>query len=365
MIDKLKLIDWKLLLCFLLLVLSGLSVQYSAAGGDVRPWALHQAIMIIIFLPLFFIIIIADRNVLFNYAYLLFIISISLLLLVKSIGVTRMGATRWIHVFGVVIQPSELVKIAIILQLSRYLTNYQTHQTLIGFLSLVFIMAIPVLLTLLQPSLGSSIIMIIIIASLLFAAGLDKKYFIFAMITCLITGPLIWQSLHDYQKSRILIFLDPSQDPLGAGYNILQSEIAIGAGGMFGKGFLQGSQTQLRFLPEKHTDFAFAVFTEEHGFFKTLLFFSLYFYLIIKCLIIAKQSYDNFYRLVAVGISTFFSSHFFINIGMVTGLLPVVGIPLPFLSYGGSIMLAAILCFGLLLNIDINNKRYLLYAAHG
>ena len=364
MIARLKLLDWQLVICFILLALIGLSVQYSAAGGNMQPWAIHQAMVIILFLPLLFIVVITKRDFFFNYAYYFFILSIFLLILVQYVGITRMGATRWMPFFGFALQPSELVKISIILQLSRCLMKYTVQQTLSNIISLVFIVAIPILFTLIQPSLGSAIIMAIITLSIFFTACIERRYFIIGLVCCLAFGPLIWSSLYDYQKSRILIFLDPNKDPLGAGYNILQSEIAIGAGGLLGKGFLKGSQTQLRFLPEKHTDFAFAVFTEEHGFLKTMILFLLYFYLIIKGLLIAKHSQDNFSRLIAVGISTFFSSHFIINVGMVMGLLPVVGIPLPFLSYGGSVMLASMICLGLLLNIDINNKIQLLQLSH-
>lgn len=354
---KLQALDWKLTLCFFTLIIIGFSVQYSAAGGYFKPWAQHQMFIVAAMLPTLLFIIILDLDLFFKHAYTFFIITLALLITVKFLGIVKMGATRWINIFGFTIQPSEFAKISLILALSRYFKNITTQQGVIKLILLpMVISSLPIFFTLSQPSLGSAIIILLIASSIFFASGIEKKYFIWIIIGFFITIPLIWNSLHDYQKSRISIFLNPHKDPLGDGYNILQSKIAIGSGGTIGKGFLHGSQTQLMFLPEKHTDFAFAVFAEEHGFIKTIFLLLLYAYIIIKGLIIAQRSHNNFGKLVSIGSITFFSSHLIINSAMVTGLLPVVGIPLPLLSYGGSVMLISMACFGLLLNVDINNK---------
>lgn len=355
--NKLQSLDWWLLLCFSFLIIVGLSIQYSAAGGELAPWALHQIYMVALSLPLMFFIIFIDHNLIFKYAYHIFVVSIILLVVVNSSGVTKMGATRWVNLFGLVLQPSELAKIAMILALSKCLMGVTSEQKASDLILPVLITLVPIVLTLMQPSLGSAIIMVMISSSIFFISGLKKAYFLWAAIIFIISTLPIWHFyLYDYQKLRMLSFLNPDEDLFGLGYNLLQSKIAIGAGGAHGQGFLQGSQIQLDFLPEKHTDFVFTIFTEEHGFFKTIMLFAIYLYLIISGLLVAKNAQSSFTKLVAVGAIEFFAVHVIINSGMVMGLLPIVGIPLPLLSYGGSFMLTSMICFALLLNIDIENK---------
>ncbi|MBQ4874961.1 MAG: rod shape-determining protein RodA [Rickettsiaceae bacterium H1] len=355
--EKLKLLDKKLILCFFSLIFIGFSIQYSAAGGNFRPWTIHQISIVLLSLPILGFTFLIKKDLIFKYTYPVFFLITALLFIVEFLGITKMGATRWINLFGIVLQPSELAKVTIILALSKYFKGISSEQKLTELILPVIISSVPITLTLLQPSLGSAIIMILITVSIFFIAEVEKKYFLWAIIICIIFLPFTWKIfLYDYQKLRILSFLHPEQDLFSTGYNLFQSKIAIGSGGMYGRGFLHGNQIQLGFLPEKHTDFVFTVFTEEQGFAKTVMLFILYTYLITKGLLIADKTMDKFGKLIAVGVSTFFAIHVIINIGMVTGLLPVVGIPLPLLSYGGSIMLTSMLCFGLLLNVDINNK---------
>ena len=354
---KLQLLDWDLFFCFISLIFIGFSVQYSAAGGHLKPWAIHQIFIVLLSLPLLFFTAFISKKLIYRYTYVFFFLTIALLLVVEFLGITKMGATRWVNLFGIVLQPSELTKISIILALSKCLKATPLKQQVSDLILPAIILLMPVTLTILQPSLGSGIIMILIAVSIFFVAGVERKYFMWLVVMCIVMFPIVWNfCLYDYQKIRMLSFVRPEQDPFGNGYNLLQSKIAIGAGGMYGKGFLYGSQIQLGFLPEKHTDFVFALFTEENGFVKTMILFMLYTYLIIKGLIISKNSLDMFTKLVSVGVVSFFSVHTIINIGMVMGLFPVVGIPLPLLSYGGSIMVTSMLCFGLLLNVDISNK---------
>ncbi len=349
--------DLLLFLSFVVLVSAGFSTQYSAAGGSFYPWAIHQIIIVISFLPVLIAIAYTNIEIIYKYSYHIFFLTMTLLTVVEFIGITRMGATRWVKFFGIMIQPSELAKISLILALSKCLENTTNKQNLAELVLPIAITFIPIAFTLLQPSLGSAIIMAMIAISIFFVSGIEKKYFITTIIICLVSIPLVWKYyLYDYQKSRILNFINPEKDPLGAGYNLMQSKIAIGSGGLHGRGFLHGSQIQLGFLPEKHTDFAFTVFTEENGFIKSVIFFVLYTFVILKGLVIARNSSNQFGKLVASGTSTFFSAHLVINCGMVMGLFPVVGIPLPLLSYGGSVTITAMICYALLLSIEINNK---------
>ncbi len=357
---RLRSLDWYLITCFLAIVLTGLITQYSAAGGSFKPWTKHQIYIFILSAPIFIATVCTDLSKICKHSYTLFYLTIILLVSVEFLGVTTMGANRWIRLGSFSIQPSELAKITLILSLAKCLQALPQKQRLIDFVLPFTLFLIPSTLTLIQPSLGSAIIMALITLSMLFIAGIEKKHLLFGLASCAAILPLGWRFyLYDYHKLRILSFLNPETDPFGIGYSVVQSKIAIGSGGLTGKGLLNGSQTQLGFLPEKHTDFIFSVFAEEHGFISSTILLLLYTFLSIKSLLIAWQATNMFEKLVATGISTLFASHLVINTGMVMGLFPVIGIPLPILSYGGSVALTSLVCFGLLLNIGMKNKEKL------
>jgi rod shape determining protein RodA len=303
----------------------------------------------------------------FNYrrfwdgAYFLYALALFLLLLVFLLGIVRLGAQRWLKIGWFNFQPAELTKLIMVIFLSRYFSRksvdnisllasrFGVRQALI--LPFIFV-AIPMTLIMEQPDLGSAVMVLSIFISILYVSGARLKY-IYVFLSILIASmPLLWQILRDYQKERLLVFLNPNIDPLGAGYTVIQSKIAIGSGGFFGKGWLGGTQSQLHFLPETHTDFIFATFTEEWGLLGGLLLLILYYLLIRQGIFISQRTTDPFGRLMALGISLGLVIQVFINIAMNLGLAPVVGLPLPLMSYGGSSVLVTFIALGILANID-------------
>jgi rod shape determining protein RodA len=277
-------------------------------------------------------------------------------------GHIGMGAQRWLKFGGMNIQPSEFMKIATILALARYYHSLHSEDIprLKYMVPALLMLALPAVLILRQPNLGTTTILVSVGIIMMFMAGIHMRYFVGAGVGLLASLPVAWHFLHDYQKQRVLTFLDPASDPLGAGYNILQSMIAIGSGGILGKGFLDGSQGQLNFLPEKHTDFIFTMFAEEWGFLGSFLLVGMYGLLLLMGTVIASRSRSTFGALLATGVTAMVFVHVFINMAMVMGLIPVVGVPLPFLSYGGSNMISILLAMGLLLNACRNMEKPLL-----
>ena len=346
-------LHWGVIILVVILCLIGLLMQYSAAGGSLTPWAQSQFLRFVPGLALMLIIAAVPIRWLLQYAPLAYGCGVLLLVIVEVAGHIGMGAQRWISIGGINLQPSEFMKLAVILMLARHFDKRSLYekpwpQYLIVPLILV---AIPAALILKQPNLGTATIICAISAIILFAAGLRWVYVVAVGGVIAAAAPIAWQFLHDYQKQRVLTFLNPESDPLGAGYNIIQSIIAIGSGGLTGRGFLKGSQGQLDFLPEKQTDFIFTMLAEEFGFigaFGTLMLYSL---LLAMMLGIAVRSRNRFGALVCIGVAAMLFLHLFINIGMSMGLLPVVGVPLPFLSYGGTMMLASLMACGLVLNV--------------
>lgn len=289
---------------------------------------------------------------LFGARLFFYIAAVISLLVVNFFGLHIMGATRWIRIGSISLQPSEFAKVGLILALACYF-NKQSVYKMMEFQKLFkgfVIIFLPVFLVLKQPNLGTAVIMLFIGASIIFASIIKRSHLIVFGTLGVLAIPAIWSFLRPYHKQRILSFLDSSVDPLGIGYNAQQSQIAIGSGGLLGKGFVNGSQTQLGFLPEKRTDFAFAVLGEEWGFLGSMALILLYTTLLAIIFSIAYRSKNYFSKLVSIGIFAFFGAHFFINIGMTIGLLPVIGDPLPFLSYGGSTTAASLICIGLLLS---------------
>lgn len=351
-------VNWFILTVAVLIAGIGLAMMYSAGGGENSIYFTQQLTRFIFAFFLMLGIAITPMYLLMEYAYVIYFFCLGVLVVVDVVGHIGMGAQRWIKLGGMNLQPSEFMKLAVILVLARYFQ--QIHQEDIKRLQFMIIplmiIAVPAVFILRQPNLGTTTIMVTVGIIMCFLAGVQWRYFIGAGLAILATTPVIWHFMHGYQKRRVLTFLDPQVDPLGAGYNILQSMIAIGSGGFVGKGYLQGSQSQLNFLPEKHTDFIFTMLAEEFGFLGSFTLLSLYFSLLIVGLAIAIRSRSTFGAMLAAGVVALIFIHILINCGMVMGLLPVVGVPLPLMSYGGSIMLSTLCAIGLLLNAYINRN---------
>ncbi len=303
------------------------------------------------------IVAVIDIHVWLRYAYLIYLISLLLLLVVEFSGTIGMGAQRWIDLGVFTIQPSEIMKISIILLLARYFyaSRLEDVSRISHLLMPILLMVIPAVLIVRQPDLGTSVLLIATGIAMLFVVGVRIWMFIlgtFATIGAIIP---LWQFvLRDYQKARLLTFINPERDPLGAGYHILQSKIALGSGGLFGKGFMGGSQSHLSFLPEKQTDFIFTMLAEEFGLVGGLLLIALYILLLVYAFVMSLRCRSQFGRLIGIGVSTSFFLNVFVNIAMVMGLVPVVGMPLPLISYGGTAMLTLMFSFGLLLCVYIH-----------
>ena len=349
-------INWTLVLLMCLIAGVGFAMLYSAANGDYEPWASRQLARFGIGLALMFAIALVDVRQLLRSAYLIYGVALILLIGVEFLGTSGMGAQRWIDLKLFKIQPSEVMKIALVLALARYFHGMSGEEirrlpTLIIPLVLVLV---PSWLVIRQPDLGTAILLIIASAAIFFLAGVRLWVFGASSALVVATIPLAWNFLHDYQQQRVLTFMNPERDPLGAGYHILQSKIALGSGGLFGKGFLEGTQSHLNFLPEKQTDFIFTMLAEEFGLVGALTLLALYLITLAIGIAISMRSTSQFGRLLGMGIMTTFFLYAFINIAMVTGLIPVVGIPLPLISYGGTAMLTILISFGLLISVNIH-----------
>lgn len=354
--EKLMAISWPLLALITLAACIGFSALYSAAGGNWEPWAAKQLGRFAIGMTGLMIVALIDIRVWMRLAYPLFAIITVLLIYVDIKGHIGMGAQRWINLGFMQLQPSEIMKVATVLALARFFHGATAEDVrnplfLIAPLGLI---SIPILLVVVQPDLGTALMIVFASAAMFFIAGVSYWIFAAAGGIALAIMPIAWHLLHDYQKKRVFTFLDPESDPLGAGYHITQSKIAMGSGGLTGKGFMQGTQSKLNFLPEKQTDFIFTLFTEEWGFIGGVGLMMLFATIIIYGCFIALQCQNQFGRLLAMGIITNFSFYVFINIGMVMGLLPVVGVPLALFSYGGTAMLSVLFGFGLLMSAHVH-----------
>ena len=357
--QKLKNLDYILLFSIILLSIISVFVMYSTDGGEILYHTKSHFIKLLIFFPL--MLIISFFNIKFWHitSYIFYLIVIVLLIWVSIDGVKASGSQRWIDLYFIVLQPSELMKIAIILCLAKYyhrlkINNVNSFTNIIVALSII---TVPVTLVVSQPDLGTSILIASSGLIILWLGGVKIKYFFISFITFLISLPFIISFLKPYQKLRILTFLDPDRDPLGAGYQIIQSKIAIGSGGLSGKGFLKGTQSYLDFLPEKHTDFIFTLFSEEFGFIGSVGILILYIIIIARIIRIGALSRSNFAKLFCFGFAFAIFIYIVVNLSMVLGLLPIVGSPLPIMSYGGSSMLATMIGFGIVLSAKINHKQ--------
>lgn len=348
-----------LLSIIVLLCIIGTTMQYSAGGGHWNPYAFSYIIKSIIAIIILFLVYKIDLKIIFLVTDAFYILSLLVLFLVDVIGETRLGAQRWIDLGIFVIQPSEIMKIAIILMLAKHFHKFSISQVgkLRFYIPPIIISILPFVLVFLQPDLGTGVIILSISFTLFYLSGFRTMYFFIISSLLILTLPLIWLLLHDYQKNRILTFINPERDPLGTGYHIIQSKIGIGSGGFTGKGYLSGTQSQLDFLPEKQTDFIFTLLSEEFGFIGGVFLIILYSSIIFIGYQMAVKCQHRFGQMVIVGCITMLFVYVFINIGMVSGLLPVVGVPLPLISYGGTSMVTNMVGFGLILNID-NNKNY-------
>jgi rod shape determining protein RodA len=356
--------DWTLLAVVLLITMVGVVNIYSASSTyrDIgTPYYLKQLYWILAGLTVSFTICSLDYHLLEDFAYWLYGAVLVLLVLVLLIGKTTMGATRWLHLGFFNIQPSEPMKIVIIMTFARFFSRYPVFKglTLRDLVYPLLLLGIPAALIMKQPDLGTAVLVSLIGGTMLLFVGVRWSALATLFAAAIPMVYLGWRfGLHDYQKKRVYNFLNPDLDPQGSGYHIIQSKIAVGSGAIFGKGYMQGTQSQLRFLPEQHTDFAFSVFAEEWGFVGCLAMLALYLFLILWGLGIAKRCNDRFGALMAVGVCAMLFWHILINMGMVIGLFPVVGVPLPFFSYGGTSMVTSMIGVGILLNISMRRFMF-------
>ena len=357
--QKIKNLDYILLFSIILLSIMSVFVMYSTDGGEILYHTKSHFMKLIIFFPLMLIISFFNIKFWHIISYLFYFVIILLLIWVSVDGIKASGSQRWIDLYFIVLQPSELMKIGIILCLAKYYHRLKTN-SVNSFTNIVValsIILVPVILVISQPDLGTSILIALSGLIILWLGGLKIKYFFISFITFLISLPFIISFLKPYQKIRILTFLDPDRDPLGAGYQIIQSKIAIGSGGLSGKGFLKGTQSYLDFLPEKHTDFIFTLFSEEFGFLGSICLLVIYIIIISRIIRIGAISRSNFAKLFCFGFAFAIFIYIIVNLSMVLGLLPIVGSPLPIMSYGGSSMLATMIGFGIVLSAKINHKQ--------
>lgn len=347
-------IDFPLLLAFLAIFMISLTAIYSASNSNIDA-VVNQAIKILISISA--MAVVAQFSPL-SYGRVgpwLFLLCLVLLILVLVIGETRNGATRWLNI-GISFQPSELMKIAMPLMIARYIANGALPPTVFSVGVSITIVLVPSVLIMLEPDLGTSILIAFSGLVVIFLSGLKKRYLAVALGLLLASLPLMWSNMHPFQKNRVLAFLNPGSDPTGSGYHLIQSKIAIGSGGLFGKGWLNSTQGQLDFLPERTTDFIFAILAEEFGFLGISLLIGIYLFIIGRGIMIAINAQDLFSRLLASSISLTFFVYVFVNIAMTTGLLPVVGIPLPLISSGGTSMVTLMIGLGMLMSVQTHRR---------
>ena len=359
--QKLWQIHWLFVLLLVAVAGIGFAMLYSAAGpaageGSLDPWASRQMVRFAAGVVIMVAVALTNIRLWLRYSYVIYLVTLVLLAAVEFGGTAGMGAQRWINLGFANLQPSELMKIALVLALARYFHGGSADDVRrpLFVVPPLLMVAAPSALVLRQPDLGTALMLIIAGGAIFFAAGVRMWKFALVGAAAIGSVPVAWQFLREYQKTRVLSFLDPESDPLGAGYHIIQSKIALGSGGMFGRGFMQGSQSHLNFLPEKQTDFIFTMLAEEFGMIGGLVLLGLYAILLIYGLAIALRSRNQFGRLLAVGIACNIFLYVFINIAMVMGIVPVVGVPLPLISYGGTAMLTIMAALGLLMSVYIH-----------
>ena len=357
--SKLSKINLIIILSVILLGFVGVASLYSAAGGYWDPWAKNHLIRLIFGMCLMLILAFLPHDIFFKLSVISFLIGILSLILVKFIGTGNVQ--RWITLGGINFQPSEAMKLALILILARYFDHISKIEIykLKAYALPICLILLPGFLVISQPDLGTGLTIILLGLAILFFVGISIKFVILCFILLASSIPFIWTELYDYQKDRILVFLNPEIDSLGSGYQIIQSKIAIGSGGFFGKGYLLGSQSRLNYLPEKHTDFIFTLISEELGFLGSISIILIFCVLIISIMKISFRVKSLFSKIVTFGIGFLLFLYLSLNIGMVCGLLPVVGAPLPLISYGGTSLLTVLIGLGIVLSISIHDKEFL------
>ncbi len=354
--EKLLSLNWGLVLLLCVVAGIGFGMLYSAANGSWSPWAGKQAARFVVAVVLMIAVALVDIRVWLRAAYGLYGATMLLLVAVELRGAVGMGAQRWIDLGVIQLQPSELMKVTCVLALARYFSGLSPEEVRRPLRLVVpaLLVLMPAALVLKQPDLGTALMLLLGGAAMFFLAGVRLWKFALVLAAGGGAAPLAWRFMRDYQRNRILNFLDPENDPLGAGYHSLQSKIAIGSGGLFGKGFLMGSQSHLSFLPERQTDFIFTMLAEEWGLVGGVTLLALYLLIVAYGYAIAFRSRHHFGRLLALGLTTNFFLYVFINTAMVMGLIPVVGVPLPLISYGGTAMLTVLFGFGLLMSVHVH-----------
>lgn len=361
LLDRIWQINWLLVLLLTAIASVGFAALYSAAGGSFQPWAEKQMLRFAFGLAGMILVALVDLRIWLRFAYVIYGLALLLLVAVEIRGEIGMGAQRWIDFGFIQLQPSEIMKIALVLALARYFHSLDMDEIgrplmLIAPILMVFA---PAVLVLKQPDLGTAIMLIAGGGAVFFIAGVRLWKFAVVLAIVVATIPIAWEFLRDYQKKRVLTFLYPEADPLGAGYHIIQSKIALGSGGVFGKGYMLGSQTHLNFLPEKQTDFIFTMLAEEWGLVGGLVVIGLYALVILYGFLIAIRSRNQFGRLLALGVTSTLFLYAFINTGMVMGLLPVVGVPLALVSFGGTAMLTVLFGMGLVMGVYVHRDMEL------
>lgn len=348
--------SYVLLICILASV--GIVMLYSAANGNWHPWALAQLIRFGLGFGAMLVMAFVDIRIFLRFSYWIYFIVLGLLFIVEVAGYVGMGAQRWINLGFMKLQPSELMKIALVMALAKYFNSItlQRIESIKGIILPLAMVLMPVGLVLMQPDLGTALMLLFTAGAMFFAVGVQLWKFGLVITGMIVSLPIAWQFLHTYQKNRVLTFLDPERDPLGTGYHIIQSKIALGSGGVFGKGFLNGTQSHLNFLPEKHTDFIFTMLSEEFGLIGAIFVIFINFLIIAYSYVFALRSTSYYGKLLAIGLTTSYFLYVIINIAMVLGLLPVVGVPLPLISYGGTVILSVMTGFGIILAVNTNRN---------
>ncbi len=357
--QKIKSLDYILILCILILGIISSAAMYSTDGGELLYHSESHIIRFFVFFVMMIFISFINIKVWHTFGYLFYIVVLGLLIWASLFGITAQGSQRWINLYFLNLQPSELMKIAIIICFAKYYHRIQlSHVNSIKNIIIpILILFLPIALVISQPDLGTSILIALSGIIVLWLAGVNIKYFFYSSLVFIISAPFVISFLKPYQKLRILTFFDPDKDPLGAGYQIIQSKIAVGSGGLFGKGFLKGTQGYLEFLPEKHTDFIFTLFSEEFGFLGSLLLLIIYAVLIFRIIRIGSFSRSFFGKFFCYGFGSAIFVYITVNMAMVLGLLPIVGSPLPIMSYGGSSMLATMIGLGIVMSVKIYSRQ--------
>ncbi|MBR1949212.1 MAG: rod shape-determining protein RodA [Alphaproteobacteria bacterium] len=351
-------ISFSYVLLIFILASIGIVMLYSAANGSWEPWAFPQLMRFGLGFFVMMFLAFMDIRIFLRFSYLFYFAVLGLLFIVEVSGYVGMGAQRWINLGFMKLQPSELMKIALVMALARYFNSVtlQKIESIKGVIIPLIMVMIPVALVLMQPDLGTALMLLFTAGAMFFAVGVQLWKFGLVAAGLVISLPVVWQFLHTYQKNRVLTFLDPERDPLGTGYHIIQSKIALGSGGVFGKGFLNGTQSHLNFLPEKHTDFIFTMLSEEFGMIGAVFVIFINFLIVGYSFFFAIRTASYYGKLLAIGLTTSYFLYVIINIAMVLGLLPVVGVPLPLISYGGTVILSVMSSFGIILAINTNRN---------